>query len=1347
VATSSASLDRSPRKNWVENSGGLPPGIRKVARAIKKRNPSWSLSRCIATAQSMSEKWAARGSAKGARNVAGMKTLQARNRSRQVSAAHPAYDGMLLALSQSYGADVVPSISGQVLDLAAPVDAVTAETIRLVEQRNRAKGKFDEKEHPRAAAGSPTGGQFVPAGKARDEKAAEAQKDPKAAEQSKQLQEGKLEDLGKLPDGELQALSRYLFSWKSSDPTVVKARVRVTAALAKRGMDVREFGSRAGRPTPRPAEVRASTPASMATWFDLATPGDVAQWLDLATERRVRTPAGVKRYGKPIGAVITAGSAPKVRTGADYVRSAQKARATREQRAGAAADRLAGLDSKTRRGVLQNASNSQLAQVEQAARSRSAVGQPGHTDVARDIATERKRRASAQDEARKVRRGETKLPGVGAQSTDDRLARLTPEQREAVLAVRAKRKAQREAAQQPDAGAAQRAENDRVARAQQLPGADGGRPTPDMSNPERLSDAELDAELAQSKVRLRAAFEADPRRTGQGFADAKLHANVLAAEKRRRNEAQGARSLPPTPAERAQARLAEQQRHTAETSQRRADSNPTPAAVPAQEVDRTGKPAPWGLSPTGYALKKPATEPRGNPEVTERMATARRRPVPKIAAQVLTGALDQPDHALPDVKGASTGTGETLHERGYQEWVRRPNGSSYLRLTEAGVAKARELRGNAPAAGSSSSSPPDADALLGMPSAAAQQAAAGRMSVAELRAVDDELTRRGSVSAARRAVAERLAATVDDRRPLDALAADERKQSDRRTAGIEAGAAQVPRRPAVRTPQEQEQAVRDAYSEVAASPGDIVSMHQLRDRLAARGIRRADQDAAIERLMMQPGVAVWARSDQGNLTASERRAAVRIGGEDRHSIMITPTEPAPAPRAQDPRAVAGTPENIAARQQARARGAAQPSMFAGEEDQRMTDDAVRRRGGGSLFDQPGTATRGPAGSSGVTVDELVNTPSGPHLNQRRAQIRAAIANLDDNRRAALHAATRAEIERVEPQAAAVPGFARNDPAARLDSLRMIEQELARPTSVPNASDLAAKNAATRGEIIRGLSAAQAQQLAADNAAALADLRARRDAARTEGRMSRHVDGEITRQERLAESLQAHAVTGRPVAPVDLDQVDEEPNDPAAAVAEMSPRTTGARTASTRAAQAELRRAQNAVPDEWAHLTPQQQQALTAQRKAVEAAWKRARKVFDETEGAADAAAKRRRGRAAQKAADTRQVYDDLARGWGAPALPPLHRTPARPAGPPPRGDEAAITSAKQELSEVARKTAANFNARGGTLGGKQAKRTTDGRLRRAAAYNRQTDQLRARLRSLGVPDAEIEETIRAAWGG
>jgi hypothetical protein len=59
------SLDRSKLKNWVEKNGGLPPYINSVATAILRENPSWSISRVIATAVNWAKKTCATGQAFG----------------------------------------------------------------------------------------------------------------------------------------------------------------------------------------------------------------------------------------------------------------------------------------------------------------------------------------------------------------------------------------------------------------------------------------------------------------------------------------------------------------------------------------------------------------------------------------------------------------------------------------------------------------------------------------------------------------------------------------------------------------------------------------------------------------------------------------------------------------------------------------------------------------------------------------------------------------------------------------------------------------------------------------------------------------------------------------------------------------------------------------------------------------------------------------------------------------------------------------------------------------------------------------------------------------------------------
>lgn len=56
MPSSRASLDKSPNKNWVEESGGLPPKVRARARALRKANPGWTLSHAIAVAISQYKK-------------------------------------------------------------------------------------------------------------------------------------------------------------------------------------------------------------------------------------------------------------------------------------------------------------------------------------------------------------------------------------------------------------------------------------------------------------------------------------------------------------------------------------------------------------------------------------------------------------------------------------------------------------------------------------------------------------------------------------------------------------------------------------------------------------------------------------------------------------------------------------------------------------------------------------------------------------------------------------------------------------------------------------------------------------------------------------------------------------------------------------------------------------------------------------------------------------------------------------------------------------------------------------------------------------------------------------------
>lgn len=115
LATSSASLDASPKKNWVERGGGLPPYVRKLARAIMKTGKSKS--QAIAIAISRIKKWAAGGDgvnadtkAKAAAALAKWEALKAKNGKKVKLTSYPDGDGQYLMLSATdapFNVDIV----------------------------------------------------------------------------------------------------------------------------------------------------------------------------------------------------------------------------------------------------------------------------------------------------------------------------------------------------------------------------------------------------------------------------------------------------------------------------------------------------------------------------------------------------------------------------------------------------------------------------------------------------------------------------------------------------------------------------------------------------------------------------------------------------------------------------------------------------------------------------------------------------------------------------------------------------------------------------------------------------------------------------------------------------------------------------------------------------------------------------------------------------------------------------------------------------------------------------------------------------------------------------------------
>jgi hypothetical protein len=81
-----------------------------------------------------------------------------------------------------------------------------------------------------------------------------------------------------------------------------------------------------------------------------------------------------------------------------------------------------------------------------------------------------------------------------------------------------------------------------------------------------------------------------------------------------------------------------------------------------------------------------------------------------------------------------------------------------------------------------------------------------------------------------------------------------------------------------------EQRIRAAYAELATSPGAWVSLTRLRPSLD--DVPKAELDKALERLLDAPDVELEPEDNQKTLKVEDRRAAVRIGGEDRHLLAI-----------------------------------------------------------------------------------------------------------------------------------------------------------------------------------------------------------------------------------------------------------------------------------------------------------------------------------------------------------------------------------------------------------------------------------------------------------------------------
>lgn len=76
-------------------------------------------------------------------------------------------------------------------------------------------------------------------------------------------------------------------------------------------------------------------------------------------------------------------------------------------------------------------------------------------------------------------------------------------------------------------------------------------------------------------------------------------------------------------------------------------------------------------------------------------------------------------------------------------------------------------------------------------------------------------------------------------------------------------------------------AIAEAYEDLAAAPGEFVSIRALREALAGRV---TDLDRTLVRMYSEGTINLTPQENQMALTPCERAAAVKCGGEEKHRM-------------------------------------------------------------------------------------------------------------------------------------------------------------------------------------------------------------------------------------------------------------------------------------------------------------------------------------------------------------------------------------------------------------------------------------------------------------------------------
>jgi hypothetical protein len=93
-----------------------------------------------------------------------------------------------------------------------------------------------------------------------------------------------------------------------------------------------------------------------------------------------------------------------------------------------------------------------------------------------------------------------------------------------------------------------------------------------------------------------------------------------------------------------------------------------------------------------------------------------------------------------------------------------------------------------------------------------------------------------------------------------------------------------PAEPAVPDVDTVEERIRVGYAKLATEPAGWVSLADLRELL--QDIPRAELDTALKWMAVQPGVRLIPVANLKSLSARDREAALRFGGEENHAFAI-----------------------------------------------------------------------------------------------------------------------------------------------------------------------------------------------------------------------------------------------------------------------------------------------------------------------------------------------------------------------------------------------------------------------------------------------------------------------------